>query len=116
VNDHRTKERSSDRDIVETVGQYKSRWYDTAGSLFRSRNTQRARAERQARQAEELRPNKEWLHSDLRESEERLRQTQQLLLQQQPGNEQLRLEIKAGHPPSLGTNENVLPTIELPPW
>ena len=49
--------------FVETVGQYKSTCYETARSLFRSRNTQRARAERQ---------------------------TQQLLFQLQQENEQLR--------------------------
>ena len=31
--------------FVETVGQYKSTWYETARSLFRSRNTQRAKAD-----------------------------------------------------------------------
>ena len=76
--------------FVETVGQYKSTWYETARSLFRSRNTQRARAERQTQQAEELRQKEERLHSELRQSEERRRQTQQLLLQLQQENEQLR--------------------------
>lgn len=76
--------------FVETVGQYKSNWYETARSLFRSRNTQKARAERQAQQVEELRQKQERLQNELRASEERRRQTQQLLLQQQQENEQLR--------------------------
>ena len=76
--------------FVETVGQYKSTWYETARNLFRSRNTQRVRAERQTQQAAELRQKKERLQSELRESEERLCQTQQLLLQLQLENKQLR--------------------------
>ncbi len=39
--------------IVETVGQYKSGWYETARNSFFNRKTQRARAEYQVRQAEE---------------------------------------------------------------
>ena len=76
--------------FVETVGQYKSTWYETARNLLRSRNTQRARAERQTQQAEELRQENAQLRRELRESEERHQQTQQLLLQQQQENEQLR--------------------------
>jgi len=47
--------------FVETVGQYKSTWYETARNLFRSRNTQRAIAERHTQQAEELRQENEQL-------------------------------------------------------
>ena len=76
--------------VVETVGQYKSTWYETARSLFRSRNTQRAKAERQTQQVEELRQENEQLRRELRESEERHQQTQQLLIQHLQENEQLR--------------------------
>jgi len=76
--------------FVETVGQYKSTWYETARNLFRSRNTQRAIAERHTQQAEELRLENEQLRRKLRESEERHDQTQQMLLQEQQENEQLR--------------------------
>ena len=76
--------------FVETVGQYKSTWYETARSLFRSRNTQRERSERQSQQVEELRQEKQRLHSELCESEKRHDQTKQMLLQLQQENEQLR--------------------------
>ena len=86
--------------FVETVGQYKSTWYETARNLFRSRNTHRARAERQTQQAKELRQENEQLRRELRQSEQRHDQTQQLLLQQQQENEQLRQQpIKL--PPDL---------------
>ena len=76
--------------FVETVGQYKSTWYETARNLFRSRNTQRAIAERQRQQNEELRQKNERLHRELRESKERHQQMQQMLLPLQQENEQLR--------------------------
>ena len=76
--------------FVETVGQYKSTWYETARSLFRSRNTQRAKAARQTQQVEELRQKNEQLHRELRESREQHDQTQQLLIQHLQENAQLR--------------------------
>ena len=76
--------------IVESVGQYKSTLNETARNLFRSRNTQRTIAEQKTQQAEDLRNENEQLRRKLRESEERHNLTQQLLLQQQQENEQLR--------------------------
>ena len=86
--------------FVETVGQSKLTWYETARNLFRSRNTQRVIAERHTQQAEELRQENEQLRRKLRQSEKQLDQTQQLLLQEQQENEQLRKQpIKL--PPDL---------------
>jgi hypothetical protein len=76
--------------FAESVGQYKSTWYETARNLFRSRNTQRARAERLAEQKRELKLQTERLAAQLREAEERQEQTQQRVHQQQQEIEELR--------------------------
>jgi hypothetical protein len=76
--------------FAESVGQYKSTWYETARNLFRSRNTQRARVERLAEQKRELKLQTERLAAQLREAEERQEQTQQRVHQQQQEIEELR--------------------------
>jgi len=74
----------------KTVGQYKSSWYETARNLFRSRNTQRVRAEKLAAESRELRADIERLRQELRQVKNQLDHTQQLLVQQQRENEELR--------------------------
>jgi hypothetical protein len=64
--------------------------YEIARNLLRSRNTQRARAEKQAAESRELRAANEQLRQELRQTEQQLDQTQQLLQQQQLQNEELR--------------------------
>jgi hypothetical protein len=75
---------------AESVGQYRSTWYETARNLFRSRNTQRARADRLAEQNRELKLRTEQLVAQLREAEERQDQAQQRIHQQQQEIEELR--------------------------
>ena len=74
----------------ESVGQYKASWYETARNLFRSRNTQRARAEKQAEETRQLGAANELLHQELHWTAQQLDQTQQLLRQQQQETEALR--------------------------
>lgn len=76
--------------FAKSVGEYKSSWYETGRNLFRSRNTQRARAEQLAEQNRELKLENERLAEELERSEERRVQTQQLLHQQQQENDELR--------------------------
>lgn len=76
--------------FLESVGQYKSSFYETARNLFRSRNNQRARAERLAEQNQELRRQIERLTEKLQETENRRDQSHQQLLQQQQENKELR--------------------------
>ena len=76
--------------FFSSVGEYKSSWYETARSLFRSRNTQRARAEMLAEEARELRLRNEQLGQSSEETKKQLEQTKQLLQQQQQANEELR--------------------------
>ena len=74
----------------ESVSQYKSTWYEIARNLFRSRNTQRVRAERLAEQNRELKSLNGRLAEQLREADELQEQTQQRLHQQQQEIETLR--------------------------
>jgi len=76
--------------FTESISQYKASWYETARILFRSRNTQRARAERLAEQNRELKLQKERLAKQLRKSEELQEQDQQRIHQQQQEIEELR--------------------------
>jgi hypothetical protein len=76
--------------FAESVGQYKSTWYETARNLFRSRNTQRARAERLAEQNRELKLQNGRLAEQWQRSEALREQTQQRLHQQQQENQELR--------------------------
>lgn len=75
---------------AESVGEYRSTWYETARNLFRSRSTQRARADRLAEQNRELKLRTEQLVAQLREAEERQDQAQQRIHQQQQEIEELR--------------------------
>ena len=76
--------------FAESVGQYKSSWYETARNLFRSRNTQRARADKLAEQNRELKLLTEQLVAQVREAEERQEQAQQRIDQQQQEIQELR--------------------------
>jgi lipocalin len=89
--DSQAKERSSHEYFFpKAVGQYKGTWYETARNLFRSRNTQHARAEKLAEENRQLRTDNETFRRELKEHEEQLNQTQQLLKQHKQENEQLR--------------------------
>jgi len=76
--------------FATSAGQYKSTWYEIARNLFRSRNTQRARAKRLAEQNRELKVQKERLAEQLQQSQQWREQTLQQLHQQQQENEELR--------------------------
>lgn len=76
--------------FAKSVSQYKSTWYEIARNLFRSRNTQRARAERLAERNRELELQAERLAEQLREAKELQEQTQQRIHQQQQEIERLR--------------------------
>ncbi len=76
--------------FFNSVGQYKSSWYETARILFRSRNNQRARAERLTGDHRELRLQNEQLRQESEETKKQLEQTQQLLQQEQQANAELR--------------------------
>jgi hypothetical protein len=76
--------------FAESVGQYKSSWYETARNLFRSRNTQRVRSERLAEQNQELKLRNGRLAQQFQQSEALRARTQQRLHQQQQENESLR--------------------------
>ena len=76
--------------FFNSVGQDKSAWYETARNLFRSRNTQRARAERLTEENCELRLQNEQLRESSQASKRQLKQTQQLLQQEQQANAELR--------------------------
>lgn len=76
--------------FAESVGQYKSTWYEIARNLFRSRNTQRARAERLAEENRKLTLDNEGLAEQLREAKELQQQIQQRLHQQQQKYEAFR--------------------------
>jgi len=76
--------------FFSSVGEYKSSWYETARNLFRSRNTQRARAEMRAKETRELWLRNEQLRQESEETKKQLEQTRQLLQQQQQANEELR--------------------------
>jgi hypothetical protein len=87
--------------FAESVGQYKSTWYETARNLFRSRNTQRARAERLAEQNRELQLQNGRLAEQWHRSEALREQTQQRLHQQQQGfakGDILLFKLPAGPP------------------
>lgn len=90
--------------FAESVGQYKSTWYETARNLFRSRNTQRARSERLAEQNRELKLQNGRLAEQLQQAEELRAQTQQRFHQQQQEIEELRQRsIKLPSDLPLGT-------------
>ncbi len=74
----------------KSVGQYKSSWYEIARNLFRSRNTQRKRAERAAEEIRELRLQKEQLAQEVQETRKQLEQMRQLSQEQQRVIEKLR--------------------------
>lgn len=76
--------------FAESVGQYKSTWYEIARNLFRSRNTQRARAERLAEENRKLIADKEQLAEKLREAEKLRQQDKRRVHQQQQEDEALR--------------------------
>ena len=94
--DSQAKERNSHeylfkkRSVQKTVGQYKGTWYQTARNLFRSRNTQHARAERLAEENRQLREANEQLRRKLKEHQEQLAQTQQVLKQYKQENGQIK--------------------------
>jgi len=76
--------------FAKTIGQYKSSWYEIARNLFRSRNTQRARAKKLAEENRELRSQMEQLAERWREAELLREQARQQLRQQQQETEELR--------------------------
>lgn len=76
--------------FAESVGQYKSTWYEIARSLFRSRNTQRARSGKFAAQNRELKLENVRLAEQLRRSKALEEETRQRLHQQQQENDELR--------------------------
>ena len=75
--------------FAESVGQYKSTWYEIARNLFRSRNTQRARADRLAEENRKLTSDNEQLAEKLREAEELQQQSKRRVHQQQQEYEAL---------------------------
>jgi hypothetical protein len=74
----------------DSVGDYKSSWYETSRNLFRSRNNQQARAARLAEESGKLRLQNEQLRQELQATRRQLEQTNQLWRQQLQTNEELR--------------------------
>jgi cell shape-determining protein MreC len=76
--------------FFNSVGQYKSSWYETARILFRSRHNQRTRAERMAEENRELRLRIAPFQQESQATRIQLEQTNQLLQKQQQADEELR--------------------------